>query len=114
MKVVKSSDVPKKKVEMEGAKGVEIRVLIGKDDGAANFAMRLFELAPGGHTPLHAHRHEHEVFIVEGKGTLIFEGAEYPLNAGDVVFVDGDKEHRFKNAGGSVLKFLCLVPASGA
>ena len=112
MKVAKSSDIVKKKVEMEGARDVEIRVLIGGDDGAENFAMRMFEVQPGGCTPLHTHPHEHEVFIVEGRGTFVFEGSEHQFGCGDVIFADGGKEHCFRNTGDSLLKFLCLIPAS--
>jgi quercetin dioxygenase-like cupin family protein len=42
-------------------------VVIGKQDGAQNFSMRVFEIAPGGHTPKHAHPWEHEMFIMRGK-----------------------------------------------
>ena len=66
MKVAKSASVTKKPVNVEGAEGVGIRVLISKDDGAPTFAMRMFELEPGGHTPLHRHPHEHEVEIATG------------------------------------------------
>ncbi|MFA5240002.1 MAG: cupin domain-containing protein [Phycisphaerae bacterium] len=72
----------------------------------------MFELAPGGHTPLHKHKHEHEVFAVEGQGILVYEGKEHQFDKGYVIFVPGDKEHQFKNNGDSVLKFLCLIPAS--
>jgi quercetin dioxygenase-like cupin family protein len=112
MKVARSSEVAKKAVELEGAKGCEIRWLICKDDGAPNIAMRMFELQPGGHTPLHAHPHEHEVFIVEGEGVFVCEGKEYELGREHVIFVPGGKEHQFRNTGDSVLRFLCIVPAS--
>ena len=68
----KSSNIKKSSVNIEGAKDVEIRWLISKEDGAENFAMRMFELQPGGHTPLHTHPHEHEVFIVEGNASNFF------------------------------------------
>lgn len=112
MKVEKSSNIAKRPVEVEGAKGIEIRWLISKEDGANNFAMRMFEIRPGGHTPLHKHKHEHEVFAVEGKGVFVCEGKEYPFSKDYVIFVPGDKEHQFENRGDSVLKFLCLIPAS--
>jgi len=104
MKVERSADIAKKSVNVEGAKGVEIRVLISKDDGAPTFAMRMFEVQPSGHTPLHRHPHEHEVFVLEGAGLVVCEGKNYPITREDVVFVPG----------GSVLRFLCLVPLSGA
>jgi len=111
MKIVKVSDVEKSAVEIEGAKDVQIRWLISKDDGANNFVMRMFELQPGGYTPLHTHPHEHEVYITEGVGTFVYEGKEHGLSTDYVIFVPGGKEHRFKNTGDSVLKFLCLIPA---
>jgi len=112
MKIVKSADVRKSPVEMEGAKDVEIRWLIARDDGAENYAMRMFELGPGGCTPLHTHPQEHEVFVLEGKGVLVFEGAEHEFGPEHVIFVPPNREHRFRNSGDSVLRFLCIVPIS--
>ncbi len=112
MKVAKSIDVEKKPVEMEGAEGVSIRWLISKQDGAENFAMRMFEVRPDGHTPLHSHTHEHEVFILEGQGVFVCEGQEHPFEAEHVIFVPGGAEHCFNNTGQGVLRFLCIIPAS--
>jgi len=112
MKVEKSANVTKKPVEVEGAKGIGIRWLIAKEDGAPNFAMRMFEVEPGGHTPLHRHSHEHEVFVLEGNGIVTDEGRERPIGPEDVVFVPGDAEHNFRNTADSTLRFLCLVPMS--
>lgn len=112
MKIEKSNNVTIKPVEMEGAKNVGIRWLISKEDGAENFAMRMFELAPGGHTPLHAHPQEHEVFILEGQGTFVFEGQQHPFGAEHVIFVPSNKEHRFMNTGDSVLRMLCIIPTN--
>ena len=112
MKIEKSSNIKKTKVIADGAKDVEIRWLISKEDGAENFAMRMFEIQPGGHTPLHTHPHEHEIFIVEGKGVLVFEGKEHKFAAEHTIFVPGGKEHQFKNTGNSLLRLLCLIPAS--
>jgi quercetin dioxygenase-like cupin family protein len=114
MKVEKSANIAKKPVNVEGAKDVEIRVLISKADGAPTFAMRMFEIQPGGHTPLHRHPHEHEVFVLEGAGVFVHEGKDYPITREDVVFAPGGSEHCFKNTGSSILRFLCLVPLSGA
>ena len=112
MKIEKSNDIEKSPVEIEGAKDVEIRWLISKNDGAENFAMRMFELQPSGYTPLHTHPHEHEVFVIEGEGIFVCEEEEYKFGAEYAIFVPGDKEHQFKNTGDSVLRFICLIPAS--
>ncbi len=88
----------------------QIRWLITKEMGAPNFAMRLFEMAPGGFSPLHNHAWEHEVFVLEGQGG-IFDGEKTtPLQGGDVVFVPPNELHQFRNSGEAQLKFLCLIP----
>lgn len=112
MKIEKSSNIRKSIVNVEGAQGVEIRWLISKDDGAENFSMRMFEIQPGGNTPLHTHPHEHEIFAIEGSGVFVFEGQEHEFGAEHVIFVPGGREHQFKNTGGTILKMLCLIPAS--
>ena len=112
MKIEKSDNIKKSPVVHEGAKDVEIRWLISKEDGAENFAMRMFEIQPGGHTPLHTHPHEHEVFIIEGNGVFVFEDKEHAFGPEHVIFVPGGKEHQFKNTCDSLLRFLCLIPLS--
>ena len=112
MKIEKNSNIAKVAVEAEGAKDVEVRWLISRDDGAQNFAMRMFEIKPGGYTPLHKHPHEHEIFAVEGDGIFVYEGKEHTFSAEYVIFVPPNKEHRFKNTGNSVLRMLCLIPVS--
>jgi quercetin dioxygenase-like cupin family protein len=112
MKIEKSGNVTKSSVKIDGAEGVEIRWLISKDDGAKNFSMRMFEIQPGGHTPLHTHPHEHEVFAIEGNGIFVYEGQEHEFGAEYVIFVPGGSEHQFRNTGDSVLRMLCLIPAS--
>ena len=95
-------------VEMDGAKGVRMAMMVGRDDGAPHFAMRSFRVEGGGHTPRHAHDYEHEVFIVEGEGEVLLNGEYRPIRAGDVLYVPADSEHQFRTTSG--LRFLCLVP----
>jgi quercetin dioxygenase-like cupin family protein len=111
MKVTHSTDVPLEKVEMPGAQGCAYRVALSSRDGNLSMAMRFFEVAAGGHTPLHQHPYEHEVLILEGQGTVWREGQEVALKAGHVLFVPADEMHQFKNTGSSLLKFMCLIPA---
>jgi len=74
--------------------------------------MRMFEIQTGGRTPLHTHPHEHEVFALEGNGIFVYEGEEHKFGTEYVVFVPGGKQHQFRNNGDSVLRMLCLIPAS--
>ncbi len=107
------SDVQRRPVEMDGVKGVSMAVMVGREHGAPNFALRQFSVVPGGNTPRHSHDYEHEVFIVSGAGTILLNGAERPIRAGDVIYVPADHEHQFKATGGEGgLQFLCLVPVT--
>ena len=112
MKVNSLEQVPSQAVQMEGAEGCKVRWLIGERDGAPTFAMRQFEVAPGGFTPRHSHDYEHEVFVLEGSGVVIEGDAPHALQAGDVVLVKPNEVHQFCNTGSSPLKFLCLIPNS--
>ena len=98
-------------VGMPGVKGVRMAVMVGREHGAPNFALRSFRVEPGGHSPRHSHDYEHEVFIVEGQGEVLLEGAYRAIKGGDVIYVPADQEHQFK-AGPSGLRFLCLVPVT--
>ena len=114
MRVKQCSEVPASEVTMEGAAGCRIRWLIGEVDQAPNFAMRQFEVEPGGHTPKHTHDYEHEVYVLAGEGVLVDGDAELPLAAGSVVYVAPNDVHQFRNTGEQPLRFLCLIPNSSA
>ena len=98
-------------VEMEGASGVKMRMLISPDDGADKFHMRQFEVAPGGHTPHHAHDYEHEVLILSGSGTVNSHQGDKTFKAGDVIFMPPNEKHQFLNTGAEPMTFICLIPA---
>lgn len=112
MKVQSATTVPLQAVTMEGSSGCQVRWLIGAADQAPNFAMRQFEVAPGGFTPRHQHDYEHEVYVLSGQGQVFADDKPQPLAAGDVVLVRPNEVHQFRNTGSVPLVFLCLVPNS--
>ncbi|MGD0159141.1 MAG: cupin domain-containing protein [Candidatus Bathyarchaeia archaeon] len=109
MKVIPHKEVELKEAD-EGASKLKVRWLITKETGAPTFAMRLFEMEPGGHSPFHNHDWEHEVFVLEGEGLVVGGKEEKKIKAGDAVFMPPNEKHQFKNNGKKTLKFLCLVP----
>ena len=110
LKIGDAKGIPAREVTTEGAEQVTIRWLIAEKDGAPRFQMRLFEVAPGGRTPLHTHAWEHEVYILEGEGVLTFEGEERPFSKDHFVFVPEERLHSFINTGENTLSFICIVP----
>ncbi len=109
MKVFDYQSVPAQKAECCTEK-TQVRRLITKDTGAPNFAMRLFEMQPGGYSPLHKHTYEHEIFVLEGEGSLFDGENAVPFGTGEVIFVLPNELHQFRNQGDKLLRFLCLIP----
>ena len=113
MKIANYKDSPTHQYDDETAKGVTGRVVIGKEDQAHNFCMRVFTVEPGGFTARHAHDWEHEVFVHSGKGQVYQKGEWRNIQSGTVVFIPGNEEHQIMNGSGEDLTFVCLIP-SGA
>lgn len=111
MKVQSLETHAQSEVTMPGASGARMRMLVGPDDGARNFHMRQFEVAPGGFTPHHQHDYEHEILILAGQGAAQSEQGERTIRAGDVIWVPPNEMHQFRNTGSEPLKFICLIPA---
>ena len=103
-------ETPLTPVNMPGVEGARMAVMVGRADGAPNFALRQFRVEAGGYTPRHSHDYEHEVFVVSGCGTILLEGKERPIRSGDVIYVPANEEHQFRAGDPDGLRFLCLVP----
>ncbi|RKZ09185.1 cupin [bacterium] len=110
LKVMDSRNVVQEDVTTPDTEKTKIQWLITQDDGAKNFMMRLFEIEPGGHSPLHRHDWEHEIYVLEGEGKLLFEGEKHQMKPGYFAFVPEGGEHSFINDGTEKLRFLCLIP----
>jgi len=111
MKVQSIEQHEQKPVQMEGASEAKMRMLVGPADGAGNFHMRQFEVAPGGFTPHHSHDYEHEILVLSGTGLAKSQQGDRPLQPGDVVYVPPNEKHQFVNQGDQPLSFICLIPA---
>jgi quercetin dioxygenase-like cupin family protein len=111
MKIMPYSNARANHFDGGQVKGVTGRVLLGREDGAEKFCMRLFEIAPGGYTPKHSHDWEHEIFVHSGEGT-VFNGGEWvPVSTGTVLFIPPNEEHQLKNVAESPFVFVCLIPS---
>jgi quercetin dioxygenase-like cupin family protein len=97
-------------MKLDGAAGVTLRVLIGRGHGAKNFAMRHFTVDVGGHTPLHRHNYEHQIFVLSGKGMARSNDTYRGIHAGQCLLIPSDELHEIKNTGNAPLQFICVVP----
>jgi quercetin dioxygenase-like cupin family protein len=111
MKIINYRSVTPTHFDNDQTKGVAGRVVIGKNDGANNFCMRIFEIAAGGNTPKHAHPWEHEMFIKAGVGEIFGNGKWNPIQPGKIIFMPPNEEHQVRNTGRELLILACLVPS---
>ncbi len=111
MKIIHYSEPEPTYIDSDIAKGVSVRVAIGKADGAENFCMRIFELSKGGYSPRHSHEWEHEMMVHSGSGEILCSGKWVTITKGSIVFIPGNEEHQIKNTGDEPLVFVCLIPS---
>lgn len=95
--------------EDDKMKGIKFYPMLTARDGTPNFAMRLFEIGPGGYTPRHQHRWEHEVYIISGGGFVIKCEEKIKIEKDDFIFVEPSELHQFQ-AGENGLSIICVVP----
>ena len=74
--------------------------LISLDDNPPTCTLTFSRIPPGGTSSHHIHEWEHEVYIIKGSGTLICDGKEYPVKAGDAMYIPGNVDHYTLNNGG--------------
>lgn len=108
IRVVHESSVPMEDAPM--GEGVRLRWVVSRRDGAPRYAMRVFEVGPGGEIPLHHHWYEQEMYVLEGQGTIGDGLSERALAPGDVIYVPPDHPHQMRNTGNGTLRFICVIP----
>jgi quercetin dioxygenase-like cupin family protein len=67
--------------------------LISLEDNPPTCTMTYSVIEPGKTSSHHIHPWEHEVYIIEGSGVLVCDGKEYPVKAGDGMFIPGNVDH---------------------
>jgi len=100
--------------ESSDACGVSVRWLVGPAEGALNFALRYFEIAPGECTALDRHEHDHGVVVLRGHGEVLLGEEVLEVSYGDAVYVSPGEVHQFRCAGEEPLGFLCVIPPRGS
>jgi quercetin dioxygenase-like cupin family protein len=104
-------DGARTRVYSNEASGATETWLIGKAENAENFAMRYYELQPGGHSREEHHPYDHGVLIIRGSGEVLIGEDVHPIARGDVVYIAPDDRHQIRNTGGDTLGWICIIPA---
>ncbi|MEA2015735.1 MAG: cupin domain-containing protein [Actinomycetota bacterium] len=112
MIIKKKSEFDPILMDDNGIKRVNFFPMLTAKDGTPTFAMRLFEIGPGGHTPRHSHDWEHEVYIISGDGFVFKDGKEESIEKDDFIYVGPSELHQFR-AGDNGMSMICVVPNRG-
>ena len=90
-------------------KDAHIQWLLAGKEGVPHFYMRYVTVKPGATIPLHAHAPIHQMFIVKGRGALLHEGGEAPLEEGSFVYMPSERRHGLRNTGSGNLELVCCI-----
>lgn len=97
--------------EGSASRGATRRILIGRDEGCADFIVRYFTIPAGGHSSLESHRHQHGVVIVNGRGRVLLGDTWTEIAVGDSVFIAPDEVHQLQADPEAPLGFVCVIPS---
>jgi quercetin dioxygenase-like cupin family protein len=107
-------DISEAAYDSAEVRGVTVRWLIGGAERTPHFAVRFFEIEPGGCTSLDRHEHDHGVVVLRGQGQVLLGEEVTELGCGDVVYVSPNELHQFTCVGDEPFGFLCVIPAPGS
>lgn len=85
--------------------------MIGKKEGAENFAFRYYQLEDGARSREEQHQHDHGVFVLQGTGEVLLGEEVHPISRGDIIYIPPDVLHQLRNTGQDPLGFICVIPA---
>ena len=91
--------------------------LLRRELGVTTFGINLIVLRPGQRGRIHRHERQEEVFVVlDGRLTLVVDGAEHDLEAGSAARVGPEVRRQLVNRGPGTVAVLALggaVPHDG-
>ncbi len=92
-------EIPADDIAMPGMSGVAAQGILMEHPLLPGFLVRMFALAPAGHTGLHKHPQQHLHYVVEGNGFFVgADGQREALRTGDVVLTAPNEFHQMVNA----------------
>ncbi|MGC9438396.1 helix-turn-helix domain-containing protein [Streptomyces sp. WG5] len=93
-----------------GERGSEARLVL-TTPGAAPVEVWRWKLEPGEEYPSHPHQAGvvETVSVVHGRMTLVVDGTEHPVEAGQTATYDGDTAHTYRGSGTETCHLIMTV-----
>jgi mannose-6-phosphate isomerase-like protein (cupin superfamily) len=76
-------------------------------------SMGLYELPAGGNDPQQPHSEDEVYYIVSGRGVIQVDGEDQPVQAGSLVFVAAQVQHKFHSIDEDLSILVFFAPAEG-
>jgi len=86
-----------------------MQVLVGPEQGAANFVMRRFTMETGGGMPLHTNQVEHEQYVLRGRARIRIGDRVHEVGPDHTLFIPAGAPHSYEVVE-APFEFLCVVP----
>ncbi len=93
------------------APGINAKQWVSQEIGAGAITLGEIVMEPGTSLPLHTHKVEEALFIVEGTATAILGDKTYTLEAKSVVLAPAGVRHLLANHTQEQMRFLFFYPA---
>ena len=110
-KVFKWDGARTRRYENDPTNRVSETWMIGKKEGAENFAVRYYQLEIGAVSREEQHQHDHGVLVLQGTGEVLLGEQVHPITRGDIIYIPPDVLHQLRNTGQDPLGFICVIPA---
>ena len=91
--------------------GVETRMLVSAQNGAAQLCLFEQWVVPGAGAPTHRHRVEEILTVCEGEAEVWIGDERIVVTAGQSVVVPAERRHGFRNIGSGTLHMRAILAA---
>ena len=79
-----------------------------------SMSVGVYRLAAGADDPQDPHAEDEVYYVVSGRARLEVDGDSSPVEAGDVVFVEREVDHRFHDVEKALVTLVFFAPAEGS
>ena len=105
MKLVKYKDAPIR----DFGKGLNLQILLDKENGAKNLDVGIVEIAPKSETSMHVRLFEEVIMILKGQGQVVTEdGQVFILDENDCILIPAGVNHKHVNNTDKIMKQLYI------
>ena len=89
------------------AKGSRTATFEGEPHGSG-ISFFLGDNDPGQGSGLHRHPYSETWVVLAGEAVVTADGVDIPAKEGDIVVVDAETPHKFRNSGSDRLQIMCI------